>query len=158
MIEREKKLYDQDISYYLCKVFTLKFILYSEYYVLQEKGLKMKGKKKIMRLMIGTRWKKYNQKGFRVKKEKKKKRKKKKNEEKKEDEAIGDTKRRSQSYSEIKKIGKRGPFNIIKETLQDCGLFGLENLRDWKHFKIGWKTSILAAVDRVTSKVWWKGW
>lgn len=54
-IVREKR-YDQNISYYLCKVFTLKFALYSKYYSdLQEKGLKMKAKKKIMRLMIGTR-------------------------------------------------------------------------------------------------------
>lgn len=56
-----KKLYDQDISFYLCKVLyfannTLKFTLYSEYYYdLQEKGLKMKAKKKITRLMIGMR-------------------------------------------------------------------------------------------------------
>lgn len=119
----------------------------------------MKAKKKIMRLMIGTRWKKHNQKSFKMKKEKKRKEEKK---EKKKKEAIGDTKRRgdvAKTTVRWKKIGKRGSFNIIKEILQDCGLFGLENLRDWKHFKIGWKTSsILAAIDRVTPKAGWKGW
>lgn len=52
VIAREKKIR----SKYQLLVFTLKFALYSKYYSdLQEKGLKMKAKKKIMRLMIGTR-------------------------------------------------------------------------------------------------------
>lgn len=55
VIAKEKKIRSkyQLLSF---KVFTLKFALYSKYYSdLQEKGLKMKAKKKIMRLMIGTR-------------------------------------------------------------------------------------------------------
>lgn len=50
-----------------------------------------------------------------------------------------------------KKTGKRSSLDMIKETLLNCSLFGIENSGDWKHFKIGWKTSILAAVDSVTS-------
>jgi len=39
-------------------------VLYNEYYDLQEKGLKMRAKKKIKGLMIGMRAKKHNQKSF----------------------------------------------------------------------------------------------
>lgn len=127
---REEKWYDQDINYYFCKVFTLKFALYREYYNdLQEKGLKMKAKKKIMRL-IRTRVERNTAKralGWRKKGTRRKRRKKRRRRRKKPLKIRSDV---AKTTARWKKIGKRGPFNIIKEILQDCGLFGLENLRD----------------------------
>jgi len=141
-------------------LFFAKYLLWNslciEYYNdLQEKGLKMKAKKEDYSLDdTHARWKKHNQKGFRVTRTRRERRKKRRRR-KKPLKIRSDV---AKTTARWKKIGKRGPFNIIKEILQDCGLFGLENLRDWKHFKIGWKTSILAAIDRVTSKARWKGW
>lgn len=68
------------------------------------------------------------------KEKKKKKRKKKKNGEKKEDEAIGDTKRHSQSYSEIKEDRKKRSLQYNKRDITGLWLIWSRKFKRLKAF------------------------
>lgn len=87
--------------------------------------------------MIAMRWKKHNQKGFRVKEENKKSKKEKKKKEekkKKKKEAIGDTKGRGQNYSEMKEDRKKRSLQYNKRDITGLWLIWSRKFKRLKAF------------------------